>query len=91
MPDNVVSLDEHRPHLSGKARCLNTDCRFEWEAVAPIGARWLECPSCSLERGRFLAQVERPGSHWHCVCGCDLFYCTDTGFYCPNCGLWQTR
>jgi hypothetical protein len=88
---NVIDLSRARadrePRLSGKARCLA--CRHEWVAVAPVGTRWMECPSCTLERGRFVAQVERNCAHWHCGCGCDLFYVVEDGIYCPNCGEWQ--
>lgn len=91
MGDKVVDLAaaraEREPHMSGKARCL--DCKHEWIAVAPIGTRWLECPVCTLTRGRYVAQAERDVPHWHCNCGNDLFYATQDGVYCPNCGEWQ--
>lgn len=73
--------------LCGKARCLA--CRHEWQAVAPVGTVWLDCPACSLERGRFLGPAQRDGAHWHCGCGNDIFYVTPDGFYCPNCGEQQ--
>jgi Zn finger protein HypA/HybF involved in hydrogenase expression len=80
--------EEREPHLSGKARCLA--CKHEWIAVAPMGVTWLECPACSLERGRYVAQVKKEVPHWHCDCGNNLFYVTENGYYCPNCGLDQT-
>jgi len=80
-------IAEAKPHAAGRARCL--DCRHEWQAVAPVGVRWLECPSCSLERGRFIAQHEREGPHWYCGCGNDVFQVMPAGVYCPNCGVWQ--
>lgn len=98
--DNVISLSNKRaerdassleegndPHMEGKARCLA--CGHEWHAVAPTGMVWMECPSCSLIRGRFVAQVERKGPHWHCHCGNELFCVTPDGIYCPNCGDWH--
>ena len=89
---SVIYLKKERedrtPHSSGKARCLA--CKQEWMAVAPTGVTWMECPSCSLERGRFVAQHERDGLHWHCNCGNDLFYVVKDGYYCPNCGDWQS-
>lgn len=85
--DLAAWKEENTPHLSGKALCLA--CRHEWAAVAPVGTVWLECPSCTLSRGRFVNAVEREGAHWHCACGNDLFYATPDGFYCPNCGVWQ--
>ena len=75
------------PHLTGPAKCLA--CRHGWVAVAPTGTIWLECPSCTLERGRFVAQVQRDGPHWHCNCGNDLFQITEECTYCPNCGAEQ--
>lgn len=93
MTDDTTIIDlatwkeEHTPHLAGKATCL--DCRHQWAGVAPVGTVWLECPNCRLLRGRFLNPVEREGPHWQCNCGCDLFYVTDSGMYCPDCGAWQ--
>ena len=85
--DFTKAKAELDPHISGDARCLA--CQHEWVAIAPIGTIWLECPACSLDRGRYIAQALRDGDHWHCACGCDLFYVTDAGVYCPNCGAWQ--
>lgn len=89
--DNVVWLDAERqkrePHLTGRARCLA--CKHEWQAVAPVGAVWLACPACSLNRGRLLNHVEWPDPVWHCACGCDLFYVAEDAICCPNCGEAQ--
>lgn len=89
--DNIVSLqqakEERKPHLSGFCRCLA--CKHQWVGVAPVGVVWLECPSCSLERGRFISQAERNEPHWHCHCGNDLFFVSMQGPYCPNCGTAQ--
>ena len=79
--------EKQSPHSFGKARCLA--CKHEWVAVAPVGAIWLDCPECTLERGRFIAQHEREGEHWHCLCGNNLFQATRNGMYCPNCAEWQ--
>ena len=88
---NLINLAtkklEDSPHISGRARCL--DCKHEWFAVAPISTTWMECPKCSLIRGRFIYQHERDRLHWECKCGCDLFCVTSEGYYCPNCGEWQ--
>lgn len=75
------------PHLSGTAVCLA--CKHEWVAVAPVGAVWMECPACSLERGRYRGPVQLDRDHWRCHCGNDLFQATQDGMYCPNCGEWQ--
>lgn len=78
---------DNEPHLIGEARCL--DCKHTWVARAPVGTLWLECPACTLKRGRYLERVQEPGPHWHCNCNCDLFYVTPDGYYCPNCGEAQ--
>ena len=85
--DLMQAKQKREPHLSGKARCLS--CKHEWVAVAPVGVIWMECPSCTLERGRYVAHAERDSMRWGCNCGNDLFYATPDGFYCPNCGEWQ--
>ena len=78
---------DREPRLEGKARCL--DCKHEWAAVAPIGTTWLDCPACSLCRGRFIGPCEREDPQWTCHCGNKLFYIVRAGTYCPNCGEWQ--
>jgi hypothetical protein len=85
--DLKQAKEKREPHLSGKARCIA--CNHEWVATAPVGTIWMECPKCTLERGRYVAQVQRDDLHWHCKCGNDLFYSTPDGIYCPNCGVWQ--
>ena len=85
--DLEKAREERAPHLSGEARCLA--CGYEWVAVARVGTIWMECPSCHLERGRYVGPADREGFHLHCDCDCDLFYITPKGAYCPNCGLDQ--
>ena len=88
----VIDLETARKkreaHLSGNARCLS--CNHEWIAAAPVGTTWLECPGCSLFMGRYVEHIqEQDCMHWHCLCGCDLFYVTEDGCYCPVCGTEQ--
>lgn len=90
---NVTSLvkarEERTPHMHGPCLCL--DCRHEWQGVAPVGAVWLECPACSLKRGRFLFDVDYGETkRWTCNCGNDLFRITPSATYCPNCGQTQS-
>lgn len=86
MSENVVNLDEHRPHTTGTAICLA--CRHEWEAVAPIGVEWLQCPQCLLTRGLFKMPFEISGRpRWACgACENDLLFVYEDGLFCPNCG-----
>lgn len=76
------------PHIAGEARCIA--CSHEWASVAPVGSVWLECPSCKTSKGLMKYACERTGLEWHCNCGNTLFHATPDGFYCPNCGSWQT-
>ena len=83
--DLAAKRAEKTPHLEGKARCIA--CQHEWEAVAPVGTVWLDCPECSLNKGAFIAEVLHEEDHWTCDCGNILFCHTPEGAYCPNCGL----
>jgi len=100
MTDNVIHLNrgETEMHLSGQARCL--DCRTEWEAVAPVGTCYLECPQCGTKKGVMRNPVggapEAEEAEWTCNCGCDVFKLIShrTGTFkairCLRCGLPQT-
>lgn len=88
--DLQAAKQEREPHvISGRAQCLS--CKHEWDAVAPTGTTWMECPACSLKRGRFVAQCEYDEPHLHCACGNNLFYVAQSGIYCPNCGMRIAR
>lgn len=87
MSDNIVSLNEHRPHIGGEARCLT--CKHEWVAVAPAGTSQLECPECEAEMGVFKYPVRPKGEVWECGCGSDLFHILPAGCQCYKCGVIQ--
>lgn len=86
--NNVVSLQERKPHMAGEAKCLA--CTHEWIAVAPIGSYVLVCPSCSLEKGVF-KRLCGPENDivWVCNCGCDQFYIDQKGVRCLVCATIQ--
>ena len=86
MADNVVSLDEYRPHLAGPARCLH--CQHEWAAVSPVGVyAGLVCPQCGLDRGVRKYLVFPDAQIFTCFCGCDVYtICRRRGPMCLNCG-----
>lgn len=86
--DLAAKRVEREPHLSGHARCLA--CGHRWAAVAPLGTVWMECPECSLRRGRFVNEVVSGPQQWVCQCGNDLFHITPEYAYCPNCGMHQS-
>lgn len=56
--DKVVSLDDHRPHSSGHARCLH--CQHEWQAVSPVGYDYFQCPQCELHKGIYVGLTIPP-------------------------------
>jgi hypothetical protein len=88
----VINLQKHKEEKEsrnrGVARCL--DCKHEWEAIAHHEAVWLECPKCSLEKGRFVGShiLAEGTDQWVCRCDNDLFFITPNGCFCPNCGTW---
>ncbi len=80
----AAARQERTPHLSGEAKCIG--CQHQWVAVAPIGAVMLDCPVCSLPKGRMVNPCLHEGSTWVCACGNDLFRISPTaGVYCTNC------
>lgn len=83
---DVISLDEHRPHMTGTVRCLA--CGHNWHAVAPLGTLFLECPECHTEKGVWHRPVI-PETYWRCHCGCAAFSLSDTNAYCMACGVTQ--
>lgn len=84
-----IKTVRREPHVSGEAKCLA--CLYVWIAVIPTGTIWLECPGCSLLRGRFMyPTVDHNRLHLTCRCGNDLFFITKDFCYCPNCGDEKT-
>lgn len=79
--------EKQDPHITGDARCIS--CEYEWVAVAPVGAVWLECPACGSRKGLMRFACERDGLQWTCGCDNTLFHVTPDGIYCPNCGEYQ--
>lgn len=49
MTENIINLDDHRPHLSAYVACL--ECGKDWFAVAPADTLHFECPACSKLSG----------------------------------------
>lgn len=49
MTDNVINIDDHRPHMTAYVACL--DCGKDWIAVAPADTLHFECPACSKLSG----------------------------------------
>lgn len=45
----AAAREAREPHWTGTAHCLG--CKHEWQAVAPLGTMWLECPKCNLPKG----------------------------------------
>lgn len=86
--DLAQAKADREPHLSGGAQCIG--CGHKWAAVAPVGTAELQCPSCGLEKGRFVASVLHGESTWTCNCGNDLFRINQHAqVYCANCAAVQ--
>lgn len=83
----IVTLAEHRPHMTGEARCI--ECRHEWETSAPVGTVRLECPSCGLDKGAWTGGCETGADLWTCDCGNDLYVIHGDRIMCARCGLAQ--
>ena len=80
---------EPDPCMTGPARCMC--CGREWQAVAPTGVLFLECPECHTEKGVFVGACwpEEGTEVRECNCGNQLFVLTREGHLCPNCGTYQ--
>jgi hypothetical protein len=49
MTDNIVNLDDHRPHVAAYVACIH--CGKDWIAVAPADTLHFECPACAKLSG----------------------------------------
>jgi hypothetical protein len=95
----IVSLAAERearqPHWQGTAYCVG--CQHEWEAVAPIGTMWIDCPSCELPKGtaKFPFGAQPGDLLLTCDCGCEALtaYKRDSRFHvkCMACGTDLTH
>ena len=47
--ENIVNLDDHRPHKAQYVACM--DCAKDWAAVFPATVQRLECPACGKMAG----------------------------------------
>jgi predicted RNA-binding Zn-ribbon protein involved in translation (DUF1610 family) len=44
MSDNIINLDDHRPHQTSYVACF--ECGKDWVAVAPVDTVHFQCPDC---------------------------------------------
>lgn len=90
-PERQESPSEYAEHLNGKARCMA--CRHEWQAVAPVGVNWMECPACGTMKGRYMhpAVPYRDEKVWECACGCIDFIilASPPRAFCVGCATEQ--
>ena len=86
---SIILSPGFRPSVQGPAHCIA--CHHEWTAVAKAGEWWFHCPSCGTNKGTmiFHAAPTEGAKRWTCACGCQVFYLTPQGPFCPNCGNWQ--
>lgn len=82
------SGDVYDPHIRGQALCMN--CRRSWEAVAPVGATQVECPTCGTMKGVFVNPVLfKDEPFWECNCGNEFFVIHKDRLVCAHCGTQQ--
>lgn len=100
---DVINISEHRkqeeqdnhdPHISGLAKCLN--CEFEAYHSAPVGVTHMECPNCSTMKVVWVYPIG--ASEGDLVYQC--YHCDNEAFthlirkgdhrvFCTNCGAEQ--
>lgn len=81
----VVTLADHKPHLSGMAKCIA--CGHEWTAVAPVSTDALDCPKCETYNGVWMGiALPAKGTIWQCHCKNEFFVITETAIMCVKCG-----
>lgn len=85
----IVPFRRPEPTIAGEAMCIS--CKHTWATVAPVGTKWLECPSCGLHKGAFRYACAPPdgAEWWRCKCGCTIFYMTRHDTVCYDCGAAQ--
>lgn len=87
-PVEAHPLDEEAvQHGQGTALCIA--CRHEWQAVVPTGTTEFECPACGTMKGKWKFEFRPEAPVWTCNCGNDIFYMTELGHMCANCGIYQ--
>lgn len=93
MPANVVPFralerSARASFVEGEAFCIA--CDHVWEAIAEVGTYRLECPQCHAIKGTWRYEcVPSDALVQECACGNQLFYLTEQGHLCPNCGIYQ--
>ena len=47
--DNIINLNDRRPHVSKYVACM--DCGLDWATDAPVGTTAFKCTSCGSMSG----------------------------------------
>lgn len=98
MSDNVIPFakaETKESWIGGKAKCVG--CQHEWEASAPTGTLWLECPACGTMRGAWVYPVggQVGDEFFSCNCGGEALtaYKRQGKFWlrCMACGIDHTE
>lgn len=75
-------------HCFGHLFCMS--CKHEWDGITPPETDYFECPECHRHMGRHKYSFRLQKSPiWQCQCENTLFEVTDSGIFCPNCGMYQ--
>ena len=82
--NNLVRLDDYRPHRQGQAIC--GACVHEWQAVAPVAVTTLQCPTCKQMAGYFVDDLVPDEHFFVCECGEHRLYALVSGdLFCGSC------
>jgi len=90
MLNNILNIQEYKPHLSGEIKCMN--CGHKWIGVSPLLERgeidYLECPNCHFMKGYYNYPIEPKDGEiiFKCPCGGECFTLMVNGARCMQCG-----
>lgn len=87
----IIELKNRKKEPTGSGPAFCMQCKHEWVAVVPTGTVNLECPNCWAMKGllKYEYNLNEGDFIWTCKCGNTLFYISDKGTMCPNCGTYQ--
>lgn len=86
---NIISLDEHRPHVSGEMKCMSCDHQFVGVVPAHRDLVGVECPKCGLHRAEFDGAFTFGEGYQVLVCNTccgDVFRISTESYLCLKCG-----
>lgn len=88
---DIIEFRKKEQRYETKAHCIG--CGHEWIASIVVGTSALECPNCHGMKGHTLLEFGPPENTpvFTCECGNQYFVITETGYLCPNCGIYYGK